>query len=513
MVQKNPSIASALSLPSSLSSNRLFWIIALIHLALWTIVPLLVSPNAPLDVIEGYAWGHEWPWGTYKHPPLQAWILEALASLTDRANWAHFLASQLAVIVALWAVWQTGLRMMNETRALLGVLLLEGIVFYNYTSTEFNPNILQLPFWALTGLYFHRAVKDNRLLDWMLLGLWGACGLYSKYSTVLLLASAGLLLIAHADARKRLKGAGPYLALLTTFVLFLPHLVWLINNHFLPLAYIKDRFADDSGPLPHCIVSPFYLICGQFVTLLPIAFLFITLSGHKDKQEGGKFKSFDRAFLKTFTFLPFILTFLMAAIFGFRKHDMWCAPYWNFLGLWLLVHFRPRLSTETLRRFAYMWGLLVASTALIYAGGMVLYPYVTGHAQRINFPGQALADKVTSVWHQRYNAPLRYVVGDVWPAGNIAYYTAERPHVFISADPETSPWIDRQKVVREGGVLVWCIKHCLMKTTEQTPDFVAKKFPTAEIQPQLEIPRQTGADLPPVIIGWAIVPPQPRKIP
>src|SRR5271168_2819822 len=73
---------------------RLFWVFAATHLALWTIIPTLVSPNAPLDVIEGYAWGHEWLIGTHKHPPMQAWWLGALAILTGRAAWAHFLASQ-----------------------------------------------------------------------------------------------------------------------------------------------------------------------------------------------------------------------------------------------------------------------------------------------------------------------------------------------------------------------------------------------------------------------------------
>ena len=56
-------------------------------------VAALTSPNAPLDVIEGYAWGHEWPLGTYKHPPLQAWILQLCALATDRAWWAHFFSS------------------------------------------------------------------------------------------------------------------------------------------------------------------------------------------------------------------------------------------------------------------------------------------------------------------------------------------------------------------------------------------------------------------------------------
>ena len=38
--------------------------------------------------------------------------------------------------------------------AFFSVIILEGIFFYNYTTPEFNVNISQLPFWALTVLFF-----------------------------------------------------------------------------------------------------------------------------------------------------------------------------------------------------------------------------------------------------------------------------------------------------------------------------------------------------------------------
>ena len=130
---------------------RLFWAFALTHLVLWTAIPSLVSPNMPLDVIEGYAWGKEWLIGTHKHPPMQAWILETLFQATGRSRWVPYLASQLCIITAFWAVWQTGRRIAGEKAGLIGAMLLEGIIYYNFTSPEFNPNVLQIPFWALAG--------------------------------------------------------------------------------------------------------------------------------------------------------------------------------------------------------------------------------------------------------------------------------------------------------------------------------------------------------------------------
>ena len=36
---------------------------------------------------------------------------------------------------------------------------IEGIYFYNFTTPEFNVNICQLPFWALTVYYFWKSLN------------------------------------------------------------------------------------------------------------------------------------------------------------------------------------------------------------------------------------------------------------------------------------------------------------------------------------------------------------------
>ena len=52
---------SPLSLPAR--PKRLFWSLSLLRLSLWTIIPSLLATSAPLDVIEGLAWGRQLQWG------------------------------------------------------------------------------------------------------------------------------------------------------------------------------------------------------------------------------------------------------------------------------------------------------------------------------------------------------------------------------------------------------------------------------------------------------------------
>jgi 4-amino-4-deoxy-L-arabinose transferase-like glycosyltransferase len=503
---------------ATVKPERVFWIFIVLHLVLWTTLPAITSPNAPLDVIEGYAWGREWLWGTYKHPPMQAWILEILATVTDRASWAHFLGSQLAVIIAFWAVWDTGRKIMGETQALIGTMLLEGIIYYNFTSTEFNPNVLQLTFWALTAWSFYRAVKNNHVLDWFLLGIWGAAGLYTKYSTALLLGVFVVMIATRPEARRCLKKPGPYIAALTTILLFLPHMYWLQQHDYLPFTYLHDRL-QSSGPatkfvtppdfFPTFLMSPIVFVIAQILALLPATLLFLFLK--KQGQNAPKQKiisNFDRAFLAAVTFVPMTLTLLLSMCFGFKIHDMWGAPFFNFAGLWAISKFYPEGARMNLRFFS-AWVIIFFAGVFGFAGTNYLTPYINLKPLRIHFAGRAVAETVDRAWHEHYNEPLKYVIGNTWGAGNVAYYAHERPHLYINGDPGISTWIDPEDVKKHGGVIVWCMDYCIGHG-EATPEYIHTSFPQAQIQEPLKVLRKTDAEIPPVVIGWAIVPPQTK---
>lgn len=492
------------------SAQQLFWLFVLLHLTLWISIPALVSPNPPLDVIEGYVWGHEWPIGTYKHPPMQAWWLESLYYLTGHLSWAHFIASQIAIVIAFWAVWQTGLCLAGERKALIGVLLLEGIVYYNYTSPEFNPNLMQLPFWALISLFYYRSIRDNKIIDWALLGICAAGGLYSKYSTALLLMSLFILTVARPESRRKLLNPGPYIAIAIASFLFLPHFLWLLDNHFLPFNYAEDRLRRpiDSTIIHSYVLAPLYFIGSQILACLPAILIFVALLGHRKPLHETVFSKFDRAFITTITFGPFGMLLIMASFFGLQIRDMWATPFWNFLGLWALLYYRPVLAGYALYRFA-LSGLVITSFLLAMCiGQALLWPFLTSKALRIHFPGKHLAENINIEWENRYHKHLSYVVGDSWPAGNVAYFEHGRAHVLIEGNYTFSPWINPADLKHEGAVLVWCIQACATSNfKDETPAFVAK-FPNAVIQPPLVLDKRTLTPVKPVTIGWAILPPE-----
>ncbi len=67
--------------------SNLFFIFALSHLIIWTLVPSLTNKNLPLDTIEALAWGSNLDWGFNKHPPLSAFFSEIFFKIFGSQDW------------------------------------------------------------------------------------------------------------------------------------------------------------------------------------------------------------------------------------------------------------------------------------------------------------------------------------------------------------------------------------------------------------------------------------------
>src|SRR5260221_13329021 len=95
-----------------------------IHLLLWTLIPILIRYNLPLDSIEGSLWGHQLEWGYDKNPFLNGWLTALAIYLGGTSGWVVYLFSQLSVALCLLAVWQIAKNILSPVYALLAVMLL-----------------------------------------------------------------------------------------------------------------------------------------------------------------------------------------------------------------------------------------------------------------------------------------------------------------------------------------------------------------------------------------------------
>jgi 4-amino-4-deoxy-L-arabinose transferase-like glycosyltransferase len=469
------------------------------QLVLWSLLPSLVQPNAPLDVIEGLTWGRDLQLGYYKHPPLQAVLLDGTELLLGKSSFGFFFLSQLAVALAYVLIWKLAREFVDPGRALLAVMLESGIVYFSFASVEFNPNVLQLPLWAGTILYVWRGIERGRLLDWLLAGFFAALAMSAKYSSGMLLAALALFIVATPTARARLGTRSFWLGVGLLAVLLLPNFSWLVLHDFQPLHYATAR-AGRSDLAPVKFLGAQLLDHAGFFILLLLAAYPGLYRRAKAKETGVTLRG--RAFLLTAGLGPLALSLVASDTVGLGLRDMWGAPMFDLSGLIAVVFLVPRRPAFTLRPFvagAFAL-LLLASSGFAIVG--LLSPLFASKVPRGVFPGPAVAEQLTQLWRERTGRPLGFVIGSTWIGGNVAFYSSDRPLVLIDGDFSLAPWVDRAALAREGALLVW--------PADPRTGTEAAISPPPGLQPNgaqgmLTVPARSVLGKPQISVGWQIL--------
>ena len=245
---------------------KIFFLLLLVHLLIWTLIPSLTNQNLPLDTIEALAWGSNLDWGFNKHPPLSAFAVEIFYQIFGSQDWAYYFLSQLFVIIAFFAVYKLSEEIFNNQKlALLSVLLLEGIYFYNFTTPEFNVNVSQLPFFALTSYFLWRGINSKKNSDWILFGIFSAFGFLSKYLFIYFLFSIFLFLIFIYRNKKITKYY--VLSIIVSLTILTPHFFWLFENNFVTVFYGLNRSGFDETQFLNHLTNPLIFISKQLIIL------------------------------------------------------------------------------------------------------------------------------------------------------------------------------------------------------------------------------------------------------
>jgi 4-amino-4-deoxy-L-arabinose transferase-like glycosyltransferase len=485
--------------------TALAWLLGL-HLIVWTALPILVCANLQLDLAEDIALGKEWQLGYWKHPPLPWWLADLLHRLTGQVDSVYVLGP-LASVLCLYFVWRFARTVVDPTIALIAVLVLEGVHFYNFSAVKFAHDQVQLPFWALTGWFVYRAVTGKRALDWIASGAFLALAFWSKYAAFALAATIGLILLLDPIARLSWRTRGPYLMAIAFVVVLAPNLYWVATHDFLPLLYVDER-AKEVAHWYQYVSYPLQWTVSQLFFLLPALGLIALLFGRKRPRLTAAGSPFARRYVTALALGPFLVTTLVAAALGRLPVAMWGYPLWSFAPLSFLMWFTPELDSRRLRAFALAFAVVFVAFPLAYAADEQLEPLLHDRQKATHFPGRQMAAMVTGRWHAVAGTPLHYVAGAPFAGGsgefaakNLSVYSPDHPHVLVHGDPELSPWIDMADFDRRGGVLIW-------QGPPELPAALKVRFPRADLQAPLVLPQITLVPNAPAVVHYAILPPR-----
>ena len=408
------------------NTSKTFFLFLIIHLFIWTLAPSLTNINLPLDTIEALAWGSNLDWGFSKHPPMSAFAVEVFYQIFGSQDWAYYFLSQIFVVSAFFVVWIFSKEFFkNQNYCLISVLLLEGIYFYNFTSPEFNVNVCQLPFWALSVLYAWRGFKDNKTSDWLLFGLFAALGILSKYLFIYLLVGMDVFFIYMIV--KKQTNFRSFIFLLPFLLVLFPHLVWLMENDYITITYGLHRTGTgDQNVLDH-FLHPVIFLGKQIGILIPFFAIFLfAISKFKTKFN---FKDKKLLFLLAINVLPIILMFLTSLIMGVKIRTMWMTPFYLFLGVLFVYLFQKKIDLKNINKFITAFLVLFILSPMTYS-----YLSISNTDKRTDYPGKEIARLVENRWDKNFSNKIGIVVGDEWFGGNLSYHLSSRPKWFNKLD-------------------------------------------------------------------------------
>ena len=400
--------------------NNLFFIFLFVHLLLWVLAPSLTNKNLPLDTIEALAWGSNLDWGFNKHPPFSAFAVEIFYQIFGSNDWAYYLLSQLFVILGFIVVYKFSDEIFNNQKlALLAVLLLEGIYFYNFTTPEFNVNVAQLPFWALTVYYTWRCIKYDKAIDYVFLGLFAGLGILSKYLFIYLIIGIKLVFIYFLRKGKKIKFSHYFIAGPITLLILLPHIIWLTENNYITIAYGLQRTGGVGNFIDH-LIYPLIFLTKQIGLLIPFLFMSFFLV----KKINIKFNLKDKklVFLLLTIVAPIFFMLLTSMVMGAKIRTMWMTPFYLFAGTLTIYIFKSQINLNKLKKFATIFVILFIFSPFAY-----VYVSITQTEKRTDFPGKEKAKEVQKLWDEEYKSKINYVIGDEWYAGNLSYHLISRP--------------------------------------------------------------------------------------
>jgi len=476
------------------------------HLVVWTVLPILTCPNLQLDLAEDLALGKEWQLGYWKHPPLPWWLADVVYRVTGSVN-AIYLLGPLAAVICFYAVYKLAREVTDSFTALMTVLALEGMHYYNFSVVKFAHDQVQLPFWAFTGLFLYRALRRDRVIDWALTGAFLAGAFWSKYAAFALAAALGLFLLFDPVARPTWRTRGPYVMALTFAIVIAPNAWWLVQDGFLPFQYVDER-ARTAAHWYQYIVFPLQWTSGQLLALLPTLALFLLVYRHWDERPAlaaDEVAAFNRRYVAMLALGPFLVTTLVAAVLGRLPIAMWGYPMWSFAPLALWLWLRPMEQPARLRHFAVGALATLIAFPVVYLATELGEPLLRDRPKATQFPGQAMAEAITRAWHERFGTPLVYVGGTEFAVNNLAVYSSDQPHVLPHGSPKLAPWVDMSDLAKRGAVVVWEEGHLRARLEEWRATF--GPFTT---EPPLVLARQTwNKKVAPARILYAFVPPRP----
>lgn len=406
-----------------------------------------------------------WQWSRYldlgyqDHPPMIAWTIWLSTQLFGQNEIAVRLPTIIGLSVASIYMALLAGRIFSWQTAFHATLLSQGILLFNGAAMIATPDGMLLPCWAGASYHAYRALKENRMQQWLLTGFWFGVGLLSKYTVLLFLPSLLLCIIAAKPFRNRLFQPAPWVGLFLGLLVFTPVILWNINNEWATFRHVLYMSGiNESGFFTLKYIVDY--VAEQLALLSPVVFVFILIAWVIWTRKND-FLNADIHFL-TWTSLPTFLAFLLLSLHS-RVYGNWPAAGYLTAIVLITSIYGPTGSLGK-KRESRGWKIAVITAYLMTVPVLiqVIYPLVPLPVQydrtareTIGWDtlGQAVHETVQTMPDKEdvFIFGIRYQI-----ASELAFYMPGRPRT-VSINRWTRPnvydyWFDDSILIGRNGV-------------------------------------------------------------
>jgi hypothetical protein len=481
------------------------WLVVLFQAALWLLVPLLLYRSPPDDLATVLAYGREYQVGTGLGPPLAFWLADIAFRAADNHMIGVYLLAQLCGVATFWTLYLLSRAVVGGQQAVLTVLLTMTVVIFSSPGVEFGPLVLARPLWALLLLHSWQLIGQNRRNAWFAWSIEAGLLLLTTPAAIGLLILVIGFALATARGRRMLRSFDPLFALLVIVVLALPYLIWLIRADTLAVPP-WPAIAELSGRALHWAG----LLGGLLFAISGIVLLAVLNSGwFARKPEDAPIiyrppvDPLARDFVYFFAIAPALAGSLISGLFDLDRVAGGAGVALLMSGLAVIVAAGDLIALRRQRVLRSVWAAAIVVPALAVIVTTLFLPWAGSAEVTTSLPATAIARFFGDSFERRTNQPLRAVTGDAQLAALISL-DAGRPHLFLDATPQRTPWLNMTKFNQTGGVVVWRASD----TAGTPPADIAQRFPGLVPEVPRAFERLVVGRQPLLRIGWGIVRPK-----
>ena len=196
------------------------------------------------DEAQYWLWSKDIHFGYFSKPPFLSWIIRIYTEILGSSFVSLKLLPTFVYLLIAWSIFNLLVNSgLNKKDSLAGCLIFLFIPAVSFSSFIISTDLFLLLFWTLSLNELIKISREQRLKNFILLGIFVGLGFLSKYAAVYFIICLFILILLDKSFKKVFLDNlfGFNLAFLSVFIIIMPNIIWNFNNDWITFSHTSDN--------------------------------------------------------------------------------------------------------------------------------------------------------------------------------------------------------------------------------------------------------------------------------